>query len=126
MAVEIRRRRPQHDGRRRLVRPAEIAPEQVEVDHRQRDADDKQRHSDYQALAYLALVGIDAVAVEKLGNLQTRGAESGIAGSNRQDHHAQNRENAAECAEHLHCRIKDHRCRGFGGGGEQCLHIGIE
>ena len=46
MAIEISRRRPQHNRRRSLVRPAEITPQYREMDAGQNNANDKQRNGD--------------------------------------------------------------------------------
>ena len=127
MAVEIGRCRPQHDSCRRLVRPAEIAPQHTEVDFGQDDADHKKRHSNHQAFAQVALIRVQTVAVQEFGNLQTSGAEGGIAGGNRQHNDTKHSEDAAKGAKHAHRRIIDNFGRRASFDGFlQHLHIGVE
>ena len=103
-AREESRSRPQRNHRKRLIRPREIAPDNLEIYQRQRAAAEKQRQREHQPLRVRLL--IDA---EPVRERQTRRAEGRVPRRNRADDDAEHREHRADRAEQRVADVVDER-----------------
>ena len=90
---------PQNDHRKRLVRPAEVSPDDRVVDESKRVAEAKEcadtqnRDAKRKSVHHGTLVKLQPV-----GKRQSRGTERRVAGSDRADHNTEHRKDHADIA----------------------------
>ncbi len=109
---EVGSRSPQHDDGGGLVGPAEVAPDHPEFSLGDDETKDKHGDGDQQTLGQRLLGHLQEVRHD-----QASTAKRGVTGGDGQDHHAEDGQNAADCAEQAGGDFVYHGCRAAVGHG---------